>query len=63
MSINLPENVRKAIYIISGITSPLVVYLAFKGLIGDGEIALYGSIMTFVSGLAAINVGDSDEGK
>jgi hypothetical protein len=61
MSINLPTKVRAAIYIIMGVASPVVAYLSINGIISEPEVALYASIMTFVSGLAAINVSDSDE--
>jgi len=60
MSINLPYKVRAIIYILSGITSPLVVYLSINGSISEAEVALYASIMTFVTGLAAVNVSDND---
>jgi len=60
MSINLPYKVRASIYILSGMTSPLIVYMSVNGVINESVVALYASIMTFVTGLAAVNVSDND---
>jgi hypothetical protein len=60
MTINLPTKVRQAIYIVSGITSPLVAYLSVTGSISEPQVALYASIMTFVTGLAVVNVSDNN---
>lgn len=56
MNINLPHQVRLALYIITGVLSPVMVYLLATEVIGTLEMALWTAEVTFVSGLAAINV-------
>jgi hypothetical protein len=58
MTINLPK-VRIAIYVITGILQPVAVYLLATGAIGTLEMALFAAEVTFVSGLAAVNVKQS----
>lgn len=60
MTINLPPAVRVALYILTVLGAPVVVYLRAKDLIGDVELALWGAEVSAVSLLAAFNVPDSD---
>ena len=55
MQVNLPPKVRKAIYVVTLVGTPLVVYAKAKGYIGDLEVALWGAEVTAVSALAALN--------
>ena len=57
MNINLPPKVRQALYILTVIGTPVVVYLASKGYIGDLEVVLWTAEVSAVSALAAFNVG------
>jgi hypothetical protein len=45
-----------ALYIITALGTPLIAYLASKGIIGNLEVGLWSSIVTVVSGMAAFNV-------
>jgi hypothetical protein len=55
MDINLPKNVRAAIYIITGIGSLIITYLAATGGITLEQVALWTGFTTFVGGLAKLN--------
>lgn len=61
MNVRLPSRVRKALYIITAIGSPVVAYIAIKGYIGDAEIALWTALVTSVSALAGFNVTPDEE--
>lgn len=56
MTVNLPPRVRVALYILTGLGTPLVAYLAAKGIIEDLEVVLWSAEVTVVSGMAAFNV-------
>jgi hypothetical protein len=56
MNINPPRKVRAAIYIFTAIGTPVVAYLAAKGLIGDLEVVLWSAEVTVASSLAALNI-------
>lgn len=56
MLINIPYKVRAGLYILTGVLSPVVVYLLAKGYIGDLEMALWAGEVTVISALAAFNV-------
>lgn len=58
MIINLPYKVRAALYIAIGIVSPLVAYFSATGAIDENIVTTYAAIVTFISGLAAINVSE-----
>lgn len=56
MNFNLPYKVRATLYVLTGIASPVMVYLLARGIVGTLEMALFAAEVTFVSGLAAFNV-------
>lgn len=56
MTVNLPPRVRVALYILTALGTPLVAYLAAKGIIEDLEVVLWSAEVTVVSGMAAFNV-------
>lgn len=61
MNINPSPGVRKALYALTAIGTPVVVYLQAKGIIGPTEVALWGAEVTVVSAMAGFNV-DHTEG-
>lgn len=61
MKVNLPAKVRKALYVATVIGSPVVAYLATKGVIGDLEVTFWAALVTAISGLAAFNVTPDEE--
>lgn len=56
MRVNLPHQVRAALYILTGLAGPVMVYLLAKGYIGTLEMALFSSEVAFVNIMAALNV-------
>ena len=56
MNINPSPGVRKALYALTAIGTPVVVYLQAKGVIGPTEVALWGAEVTVVSAMAGFNV-------
>lgn len=56
MQVNLPPKVRLALYVATGLLTPVVVYLQAKGIIGQLEVALWSAEVLFMSALAAFNV-------
>lgn len=56
MNINLPANLRAAIYVITAIGSPVVAYLGQQEVIGTFWVGLWAVIVTAVASLARINV-------
>ena len=56
MNLNLPSKYRKIIYVITAVGSPIVAYLALKGIIGDVEVSLWTAEVTVAAALAAFNV-------
>lgn len=59
MKINVPPSVRVALYVLTLVGAPAVVYLRARGIIGDLELTLWGAEVTAVSALAAFNVPSS----
>lgn len=55
MDINLPYKVRAALYILTGISGPVVAYFVSKGKMGAPEVALYTAEVTVMSAMAAFN--------
>lgn len=60
MTINLPTKVRAALYILTGLGTPVVAYLFAKDIIGDLEVTLWSAEVTFVSILAMFNVKNGE---
>lgn len=56
MNLNLPPNVRQALYVIIAIASPVMAYLHQTTTISDFVFGLFAVIVTAVAGLAAVNV-------
>lgn len=60
-SINPSSRVRKALYIITAVGSPIVAYVALKGYVGEAEVALWTALVSVVSALAGFNVTPDEE--
>lgn len=56
MKVNPSPNVRKALYLLTLVGTPVVAYLKAKHVLGDLEMTLWSAEVTVVSGLAALNV-------
>lgn len=56
MPITLGPRVRLITYLVSGIGSAVVAYLATRGSIGDAEVALWAGLVGVVNGISAANV-------
>jgi hypothetical protein len=56
MTLNPPSRVRAVLYILTGLGTPLVAYLAAKGIVGDLEVTLWSAEVAVVSGMAALNI-------
>lgn len=55
MTVNLPPNVRFALYLITSIGSLVVTYLVTKDVLGDAEVALWAGFTALVAGMAGFN--------
>ena len=58
MELNLNSEIRKYIYIITAITSPVMVYLNSQGAVNDFWYGLYAVVVSAVAALAAYNVSN-----
>lgn len=56
MQVNLPANVRKAIYVIATVATPVLVYLNSEAVVSDFWLGLYSVVAGAVTALAAVNV-------
>lgn len=56
----LPPKVRQLIYIVTALTSPVVIYLGNEGRLDTFWVGLFSVVVTAVTGLAASNV-NTDE--
>lgn len=61
MNLNPHQNVRRAIYMLNILGTPVMTYLQAKGFIGTLEMALWGAEMTAVFLLAGLNTPTSDK--
>lgn len=61
MNINPSSKVRKALYVIVALGTPVVAYLRFQNYIGDAEVTLWAGIVSAVSALAGFNVTPDEE--
>ena len=59
MTINLPINVRRALYILTAIGTPIVAYLVGKGILDQEFSVLWSAEVAVVGGLAAFNTGST----
>jgi len=56
MTINIPRQVRAALYIILMIGSPIVAYLQIEGHIGVNEVALWLALSAAIALMAGLNL-------
>ncbi len=56
MNLNLPPQVRQAIYVVTAVASPVMAYLLLQGTISDFVFGLFSVVVTAVTSLAAVNV-------
>lgn len=61
MTLNPPPKVRAALYALTALGGPVVVYLLAKGIIGNLEMALWTGEVTAVSLMAGFNVMKEDK--
>ncbi len=59
MTINIPEKWRGVLYIVCGIGSIVVTYLAATGVLGAEEVAAWTGFTAFVAVVARFNLGSS----
>ena len=57
MDVNIPEKWRGVLYVVTGIGSIVVTYLAASGIIGGNETAAWTGFCAFVAALARFNLG------
>lgn len=57
MNLNLPEQVRGILYVICGLGSVVVTYLAATKIIGVEEVAAWTGFCAFIAALARFNLG------
>lgn len=55
MQVNLPPKVRKAIYVVATVATPVLTYLNQQGTVSDFVFGLYAVVAGAVTALAAIN--------
>ena len=55
MKLNPSRRVRAALYLVTALGTPVVVYLQAKGILGDLELILWSAEVTVVNGIAALN--------
>ncbi len=53
---NLPPKVRKAVYVIATVASPVMFYLLNENTVTSFQYGLFAVVMTAVTTLAAVNV-------
>lgn len=59
MTITLPASLRRALYILTAIGTPVIAYLSAKGYIGDLEVTLWSGEVAVAGALAAFNASDT----
>ena len=60
MSLNPSRRIRAALYVLTAVGTPVVVYLQAKGYIGDLELILWSAEVTVVNGIAALNTAPTE---
>jgi len=58
MKFNLNPKIRFALYVITGVASIYLTYLSGAQSFSEPAIQAFGTLVTFISGLAAINVSE-----
>jgi hypothetical protein len=61
VTLNLPPRVRQALYILTALGTPAVVYAQARGYIGALEVTLWSGEVAVVSAMAGFNVTDPIE--
>ena len=61
MKINISAEVRQALYVVTALGTPVMVYLLDKSIIGELEMALWSAIVLAVNSLAAIKTTPDGE--
>ena len=56
MKLNLPSQVRAALYVIIAVSSPVVTYLGTEEVLSKFWVGLFSVVVTAVSALALANV-------
>lgn len=56
MKFNLNPKIRFALYVITGVASIYLTYLADIAAFSEPAMRAFGTLVTFISGLAAINI-------
>lgn len=56
MNINLPPQVRQAIYVVTVVATPVMTYLNQSGTVSDFVVGLFSVVIMAVASLAALNV-------
>lgn len=59
MTVTMPAWLRRALYVLTAIGTPVTAYLSAKGYIGDLEVTLWSGEVAVVSALAAFNASDT----
>lgn len=59
MEILLPSKVRKAIYVLATVLTPVVGYLGTQEVLDTFWVGLYTVVMTAITALAAVNTDTS----
>lgn len=59
MTITLPAWLRRGLYALTAVGTPVVAYLSAKGYIGDLEVTLWSGEVAVVGALAAFNTTDT----
>lgn len=61
MRVNLPSQVRAALYVITAVGTPVVAYLLAKGIITELEVGLWSGLVAVVNSMATLNVMNPKE--
>ena len=61
MPLNLPLWLRRTIYAVTIVGTPVVAYLRSQGLIGDNEVHLWEGLVTVASGVALFHSTDTNQ--
>lgn len=56
MTVNIPEKVRIALYVLTALSAPAIAYLNTTGVIGEDEVNLYFAYVTVIAAMAGFNV-------
>lgn len=57
----IPAGIRSAIYLVTGVVTPIMVYLASQGVIGEFWVGLYTVFSSAVNALSFANVTPDEE--